>query len=94
MKLLTKEQQESCENATIFYICKDYFEKQFTCLGENRIEVKKQKKKLKELINTENKLQKIYPTYYNLLTVENLCQVLYQILLIMYLKEFIELTLI
>ena len=70
------------------------FKKQFTCLGENRIEVKKQKKKLKELINTENKLQKIYPTYYNLLTVENLCQVLYQILLIMYLKEFIELTLI
>ena len=27
MKLLTKEQQESYENAKIYYICKDIFEK-------------------------------------------------------------------
>ena len=29
MKLLTKEQQESCENATICYICKDNFENKY-----------------------------------------------------------------
>ena len=29
MKLLTKEQQESCENAKICYICKDKFENKY-----------------------------------------------------------------
>ena len=38
----------------------------------------------------EKKLQKIYPTYYNLLIAQNLWQAHYQILLIMFLKEFIE----
>ena len=38
------------------------------------------------------KLQRIYPTYYNLLIVQDLWQVLYQILLIIFLKEFIKLN--
>ena len=29
MKLLTKEQQESCENAKIYYICKEKFESKY-----------------------------------------------------------------
>ena len=38
----------------------------------------------------EKKLQKIYLTYYNLLIAQDLWQVHYQILLIIFLKEFIE----
>ena len=38
----------------------------------------------------ENKLQKIYLTYYNLLITQGLWQVHYQILLISFLKEFVE----
>ena len=41
----------------------------------------------------ENELQKPYLTDYNLLTVQNLWQALYQILLIILLKKFIELNL-
>ena len=40
----------------------------------------------------EKKLQKIYHTYYNLLIVLNLWQAHLQILLIIYMKEFIELN--
>ena len=40
----------------------------------------------------EKKLQKIYLTYYNLLIAQDLWQVHYQILSIIFLKEFIELN--
>ena len=40
----------------------------------------------------ENKLQKICRTYYNLLMVQELWQAYYQILSIIFLKEFIELN--
>ena len=40
----------------------------------------------------EKKLQKIYPTYYNLLIMQDLWQADYQILSIIFLKEFIELN--
>ena len=40
----------------------------------------------------EKKLQKICPTYYNLLIVQDLWQANYQILSIIFLKEFIELN--
>ena len=40
----------------------------------------------------EKKLQKIYPTYYNLLIAQDLWQVHYQILSIIFLKEFIKLN--
>ena len=40
----------------------------------------------------ENKLQKIYSTYYNLLTVQDLWQAHDQILSINFLKEFIKLN--
>ena len=40
----------------------------------------------------EKKLQKIYLTYYNLLIVQDLWQAHYQILSIIFLKEFIELN--
>ena len=39
----------------------------------------------------EKKLQKIYLTFYSLLIAQDLWQASYQILLIIYLKEFIEL---
>ena len=47
---------------------------------------------LQELIKMEKKLQKIYLTYYSLLIVQYLWQVHYQILPIIFLKEFIELN--
>ena len=40
----------------------------------------------------EKKLQKLYHTYYNLLIVQDLWKAHYQILLIIYLKDFIELN--
>ena len=40
----------------------------------------------------EKKLQKIYLIYYNLLIAQDLWQVLYQILSIIFLNEFIELN--
>ena len=40
----------------------------------------------------ETKLQKIYLIYYNLLILQDLWQAHYQILLIIFLKEFIELN--
>ena len=40
----------------------------------------------------EKKLQKLYLTYYNLLVVQDLWQAHYQILSIIFLKEFIELS--
>ena len=40
----------------------------------------------------EKKLQKIYLTYYNLLIAHNLWQAHYQILAIIFLKEFIKLN--
>ena len=47
---------------------------------------------LQELIKMEKKLQKIYLTYYNLWRGEDLWQAHYQILTIIFLKEFIELN--
>ena len=44
------------------------------------------------MIKVEQKLQKIYATYYRLLIVQDLWQVHYQILSILLLKEFIELN--
>ena len=40
----------------------------------------------------EKKLQKLYLTYYDLLVVQDLWQAHYQILSIIFLKEFIELS--
>ena len=40
----------------------------------------------------EKKLQKIYPTYYNLFIAQDLWQAHYQILSIIFLKEFIKLN--
>ena len=40
----------------------------------------------------EKKFQKIYLTYYNLLTTQDFWQVHYQVLSIIFLKEFIELN--
>ena len=40
----------------------------------------------------DKKLQKIYLTYYNLLIVQNLWQAHYQILSIIFLKEFVKLN--
>ena len=40
----------------------------------------------------EKKLQKIYLTYYNLLIAQDLWQAHYQILLIIFLKEFVKLN--
>ena len=48
--------------------------------------------KLQEFIKMEKKLQKIYLTYYNLLIVQDLWQAYYQILSIIFLKDFIELN--
>ena len=48
--------------------------------------------KFQELIKTKKKLQKTYLTDYNLLTVQNLWQAPYQVLLMILLKEFIKLN--
>ena len=48
--------------------------------------------KILALIKVEMKLQKIYLTYYSLLTVQDLWRVHYRILSIIFLKEFIELN--
>ena len=50
------------------------------------------KKKLQELVKMEKKLQKIYPKYYNLLIAQDLWHAHYQILPIIFRKEFIELN--
>ena len=47
-------------------------------------------KKLRKLKKLEKKLPKIYFTYYNLLTVQDLWQAHYQILSIIFLNEVIE----
>ena len=54
----------------------EQFRKQFTCFGENTekcitftVPIEKE-----ELIKMEKKLEKIYPTYYNLLIVQDLWQ--------------------
>ena len=44
------------------------------------------------MIKMEKKLQKTYCTYYNLLIAQGLWQAHYQILSIIFLKEFIELN--
>ena len=48
--------------------------------------------KLQELIKLEKKLQKICLTYYSLLIVQDLWEAHYQILSIIFLKDFIELN--
>ena len=50
------------------------------------------KKKLQELMKMEQKLQKIYLTYYNLLIAQDLWQAHYQVFSIIFLEEFIELN--
>ena len=69
------------------------FKKQFTCLGESiekyitfTVPIEKEVIKIK----MENKLKTTYLTYYSLLIVRDLWQSHYQILLIIYLKDFIE----
>ena len=47
---------------------------------------------LKKKLQMEKKLQKIYPTYYKLLIAQDLWQAHYQILSIIFLREFIELN--
>ena len=81
------------------FIIKELGEKYFkkiTCLGENTekyitftVPIEKE---VTRLIKMGNKLQKIYLTYYNLLMVQDLWQAHYQILSIIFLKEFIELN--
>ena len=44
------------------------------------------------MIKIQNKFQKIYLTYYNLLTTQGLWQAHHQIFLIIFLKEFIKLN--
>ena len=44
------------------------------------------------MMKMEKKLQKIYLTYYNLLTLQDLCQDHYKILSIIFLKEFEKLN--
>ena len=51
------------------------------------------KKKLQKFIKMEKTLEKIYVAYYNLLIAQDLWQVYYQILLIIFQKDFIELNL-
>ena len=83
MKLLTKEQQESYENAKICYICKEKFENKY-------LEDKKYRKvrdhchytgeyrgENTEKYMMEKKLQKIYLTYYDLLILQDLWQAHY-----------------
>ena len=69
--------------------------KQFTCLGENTEKnitfAVPIEKKLEELIKMVKNLRKIYLTYYNLIA-QDLWQVHYQILSIIFLDEFVELN--
>ena len=72
------------------------FKKQFTCLGENTETyitfIVPIEKKIQELIKIEKKLPKIYLKYYNLLIVQDLWQVHYQILSRIFLKKIIKLN--
>ena len=72
------------------------FKKQFTCLGENSqkyitFTLPTEKEVTKNDKNGEE-VSKIYPQYYNLLTMQDLWQAHYQILLIVFLQEFIKLN--
>ena len=73
--------------------CRNFL-KEVTCLGENTkkyITLHLQwKKKLQELMKMVKKLQNTYLRYYNLLIVQSLWQVHYQILSIIFLKEFFK----
>ena len=73
--------------------CRNFL-KEGTCLGENTkkyITLHLQwKKKLQELMKMVKKLQNTYLRYYNLLIVQSLWQVHYQILSIIFLKEFFK----
>ena len=86
-------------NYDYYFIVKELVEecnKQFTCLGENTEKyitfTVPIEKKLRELIKMEKKLQKIYLTNYNLLIVQDLWKAHYQILSIIFQKEFIDLN--
>ena len=72
------------------------FRKQFICLGEKMekyitftVPIEKE---VKRIDKNGKKLQKIYLIYYNLLIAQDLWQAHYQILSIIFLKEFIELN--
>ena len=73
------------------------FKKQFTCLGENTdkcitFTVQIEKEVTKIVKNGEDITKNIYLTYYSLLIAQDLWRAHYQILLIIYLKDFIELN--
>ena len=71
------------------------YRKQFTYLGENTEKhiitfTVPIKKKVVGIDRNGEELQKIYLTYYSLLITQDLWEALYQILSIIFLKEFIE----
>ena len=83
----------NCDYHFIIKELSEEFRKQFTCLGGNTekyitftVPIEK------ELIKKEKKLKKIYVTYYNLLTSQDLWRDHHQILSIISLKEYIELN--
>ena len=71
------------------------YKKQFTYFGENTEKhiitfTVPIEKKVAGIDRNGEELQKIYPTYYSLLITQDLWEALYQILSIIFLKEFIE----
>ena len=72
------------------------FEREFICVGEStekcNIFSAPITKEVKRIEKSGEKLYKLYLTYYSLSTTSGLWQVHYQILLIILLKEFIELN--
>ena len=71
------------------------FQKRFTCLGEctkkcitSTVPIKKEGTRIDKI----EKLEKIYLTYYNLLNAQDLWQAHYQVLSIIFLKEFTKLN--
>ena len=72
------------------------FKKQFPCLKESTVKILTFtvpiEKKSQKFIKNEKKIQTINLTYYNFLKVKDLLQAHYQILSLIFLKEFIELN--
>ena len=72
------------------------FKKQFPCLKESTVKILTFtvpiEKKSQKFIKNEKKIQTINVTYYNFLKVKDLLQAHYQILSLIFLKEFIELN--
>ena len=81
------------------FIIKEFaekFKKQFTCLGENTQQYITFTVPIENEFTRTDKngkeLQKVYLTFYSLLIAQDLWLAHYQILLIIYLKDFIELN--